>query len=466
MKHLFLIVFFIPVFGFSQTRLDDLSRKNGLAYAKGATTPFSGKAVAHFPNGDVQTSVDYKEGLPDGEIKSWYKKDALQVEGYMQKGKRSGTWKLYHENGKLKKQTAYNDDIQEGPETFWLDNGTLQKNGTYVNGKLEGKYEWFYDNGKKKQEGHFLKGEEDGAWQDWYEDGTQKMKGQFLNGEKNGTWTWWDKTGKVTTIKIYQEGLLLVDKDNLESYLEKMEYYMRKKDFRQAVKYVELAKATQTDQTENNPAAMNLLLIHSKCYSGVYHLKQGERVLLKGIGLSDQQANVIQEAHLAKSPDMLKGLITELQQKQKADSAIGNHIALSLCYNLLGDSVNLQQQQQLAMKKNGVQDWIYRISLELYRLATDRFESYAALQGVNKAISQEGATEKHELSKAFYLLKNEQFEEARLIGEKYLKQNDKNLSAILILADIEMAMGNIEQMKMYENKALAIAPEVKTGSKE
>ena len=74
---------------------------------------FTGKAFAYFPSGDVQTILEYKDGIPNGEIKSWSKKDVKQVEGFVDNGKRTGTWKLYFESGKLKKQSTYQNDTEK-----------------------------------------------------------------------------------------------------------------------------------------------------------------------------------------------------------------------------------------------------------------------------------------------------------------------------------------------------------------
>ena len=113
-----------------------------------------------------------------------------------------------------------------------------------------------------------------------------------------------------------------------------------------------------------------------------------------------------------------------------------------------------------------MQDWIINISLELYKLAGERFNNYAALEDIMNTITKEGSTEKLEMFKAQYLIRTEKFEEAQTIADKYLKANDKNLTAILLKANIEMAYGNVGQMKIYEDKAIAIDPDVFSNPKD
>lgn len=186
---------------------------------------------------------------------------------------------------------------------------------------------------------------------------------------------------------------------------------------------------------------------------------------MSAIGLTPAQVQVIQNSHLDRSPAKINQLIAEINQKEQSGFKAINHIALALCYNILGDSVNLQQQQQIAMLKGGMKDYIISISLELYKLAEARSDNYLALQDVNTRIAKEGATETLELEKARYLIENEKFEDAQKMIDKYLKKDTKNVTVLLLKADLETALGNVDKSKLYEDKALAIAPDALTGSK-
>lgn len=466
MKYFILLSFLLPSLVFGQVKIDDLTSRNGLSYEKGATVPFTGKAFAYFPSGDIQTVVEYKNGLPNGEIRSWTKKDVKQVEGFVDNGKRTGTWKLYFESGKLQKQSVYQNDMQNGEEIFWFENGNLKKSGNYVNGKLNGKYTWYFENGQKQQEGYFLNNKEDSIWTEWFENGKKKMVGHFKNYEKNGNWTWWDENGKITASKNYINGLLSVGKDNFDAYLEKMEFYLTQRNYIESLKNVELAEATITDKTETNAIFMGLVVYHSKCYSFFSHFKQAEKILLDAIGLSNNHSMIIQTSHLEKSTEKLNQVIKEITNKDNLKFQIGNHIALALCYNLLGDTISLKKEQQLIMEKGQMQDWIINISLELYKLAKERFDNYVILENINTTIAKEGVNEKLELEKAQYLVRNEKFEDAEIIVDKYLLANNKNLTALLLKSVIEMVSGNVEQMKIYEEKALAIDPNAFSSTKD
>ena len=466
MKYLLLLSFLLPILASGQVKMSELITKRDLAYEMAGRAPFTGKAYSYFPNGDTQTVVTYKDGILDGEIVSWYAKDLKQFEGLVDKGQKTGIWKFYFESGKIKKQTTYSHNVEDGEETFWFENGNIEKKETYTEGRLNGKYAWYYENSQKRQEGFFTAGSEDSAWGEWYETGKQKMAGHFTNLEKNGDWTFWDEQGNISLKKNYQHGLVIVAKDNFDTYLEKMEYYLAKKNYKEALKNAEAAEATLTIRTDTNQVYMNLLVYHSKCYSLFSHYRQGEKILLDAIGLTPVQVQVIQNSHLDKSPAKINQLITEINQKEQTGFKATNHIALALCYNILGDSVNFQQQQQIAMLKGGMKNYIISISLELYRLAGARSDNYQALQDVNTRITKGGATEKLELEKARYLIGNEKFEEAQKIIDKYLQKDSKNVTVLLLKADLETSLGNVDKTKLYEDRALTIDPNALTSAKE
>jgi antitoxin component YwqK of YwqJK toxin-antitoxin module len=464
MKYLLLLSFLLPMLASGQVKMNELITKRGLAYDMGERVPFTGKAFAYFANGDTQTVVTYKDGLLDGEVVSWYAKDQKQVEGIFDKGQKAGVWKLYFESGKIKRQTTYSNNVEDGEETFWFENGNMEKKGMYSEGKLNGKYAWYYENGQKKQEGFFSAGGEDSTWSEWYETGKQKMIGHLSNLERNGDWTYWDSLGNITAKKNYQHGLVIVAKDDFDTYVEKMEYYVGKRNYKEALKNAEAAEGTLTTKTDTSGIYMNLLVYHAKCYSLFSHNREAEKVLLDALDLTPVQVQVIQNSHIDKSPAKVNQLISEINQKEQNGFKATNHIVLALCYNILGDSVNFQQQQQIAMLKGGMKDYIINISLQLYRLAGARSDNYHALQDVDSRISKEGATEKLELEKAQYLIGNEKFEEAQKIIDKYLQKDTKNVTVLLLKADLETALGNVDKIKLYEDKALAIDPNALTAA--
>jgi len=453
-----IICFLIPLIGASQIDAKKLEQLDGLFYELGKSRPYTGTALTYFDNGTMQSSTEYKEGQISGKIEGWYPDGVKQVEGELVNGQKAGVWIAWYENGNKSRQGAFKNGKEEGEYFWWFENGKLNKKGIYHNGISDGKWEWYYENGQKKQEG-ILKGEtEDGIWKDWYENGTQRMVGTFKNGVKNGEWTWWDENGNVTTKKIYKDGLLVEGSDDFDVYIEKMEYFLTQKDFKAALSSVEKAVGTIEDKTETNKVYMGLAVYHSKVYSLFQRIDEAETILLKATGLPDKDIAVIVNAKDRSANNDLKELATKIEKYPETATKVGPHITLALIYNILGDTLALQNEQQLMMERSGMSDWVITISMELYGLRALKENAYGYIRLIKDEIIKEGETRDNEIELARYLLQVGQFDEARQIANRYLAKDDKDLDFLFVQANIEMGLGNIDKMKEYENKILLIDP--------
>ena len=106
MKHplltICLIVFALPSWGETFT-IDDLVERNDTYYKKFSNVPFTG---------DIS-------GMESGSIR---------------KGKKSGEWLSYHENGQLFLMQYYKDGKKEGKWYFYDENGVISEIIKYKNG--------------------------------------------------------------------------------------------------------------------------------------------------------------------------------------------------------------------------------------------------------------------------------------------------------------------------------------------
>ena len=127
-------------------------------------------------------------------------------EGRYLNGKKTGAWKMYHCNGRVKCEMLYREDRSAFVKNYY-ENGVLREQGTWKNNTWVGDYKYFYENGKTfydfafnqdgKREGrqvyYYQNGNTmyEGNWQDskeagvikeYYEDGSLKSEKNFLNG--------------------------------------------------------------------------------------------------------------------------------------------------------------------------------------------------------------------------------------------------------------------------------------------
>ncbi len=454
-----LIALFFPLCVLAQeVNADRLTKKNGLFYEHNKDVAFTGYAVTYHDNGKKETSTQYKDGEIKGDIRMWYASGTKQVEGELIKGKKTGKWIAWYENGNKLRQGAFKNDKEEGKYTWWFENGKINKKGTYHDGLSDGKWKWYYESGQIKQQGTIKDKTNEGTWKDWHENGKQKMIGNFKDGVKEGTWTWWDEQGNVTTKKEYKKGFLMGDANDLDSHIERMEYYMNERDFKNALNSVEKALATLDNKTENNKIYMGLEIYHSKVYSFFEHLDEAEAVLLKSLGLAEPDMNTLVTSNYEPPVETLNTLVNKLSEAPETKTRVGTHIVIAYIYNILGDTVNLKKEQQLMWELSDKSDWVVKTSLALYKVRARKEEAHGQLQFEKAEIEKNGETKKNQVKLGFLLYKTGQFNEAGKIADKYLATDPKDIDCLFLKTNVEMALGNFEKMKALEKEILIIDP--------
>lgn len=110
---------------------------------------------------------------------------------------KTGEFKWFHENGKLKHIGEYSDNMEIGTHKWYFDNGELEAIENYSNGKLHGEYKEFNKNGKPSSETVFSNGLQNGLTKYYREDGSLHSEGQFKNGDRAGEWIYYDEQGNL-----------------------------------------------------------------------------------------------------------------------------------------------------------------------------------------------------------------------------------------------------------------------------
>ena len=147
-----LIVFALPSWGETFT-IDDLVERNDTYYKKFSNVPFTG---------DIS-------GMESGSIR---------------KGKKSGEWLSYHENGQLFLMQYYKDGKKEGIWEEYSVNGKLNRKEIYKNGILNSHTEFdYYEGGQLSRLGNYKDGQEDGLWEYYDIVGTQ-IKNEIWKDDK------------------------------------------------------------------------------------------------------------------------------------------------------------------------------------------------------------------------------------------------------------------------------------------
>jgi len=165
-----------------EVKASQIERRNRIAYLKGNATPFTGKAVDSYKNGNKKSEENFIAGMKDGMLKTWF------------------------ENGKPESQKLYKANKLEGTVMAWYGNGTVERKVEFSNDKKHGSYQTFHENGKPKELGQFVNGEKTGVFKTWFANGQLESEGSYVNGKENGVYTEYFENGKKYCEKKYAAG--------------------------------------------------------------------------------------------------------------------------------------------------------------------------------------------------------------------------------------------------------------------
>ena len=141
--------------------------------------PFTGKAVAKWPNGQKMTEINYKDGKRHGLKAHWY------------------------ESGKKLSKINYKDGKHHGLLSMWYENGQWRRTGNHVDGKMVGIWTHWYENGQQRDELFYLGGYM-GSAMVWKPDGEKCSMTDVKAG--NGVMVKYMEDGRESLRITYKEG--------------------------------------------------------------------------------------------------------------------------------------------------------------------------------------------------------------------------------------------------------------------
>jgi len=174
-------------------------------HQKRGTTYPDGKPMEEFE------VLETKEGsfIKDGSYKTWYPGAIPQVAGEYSQGKKVGNWKEWHPNGQMKSSMNFKDDILDGTYVGWYEGGQKSVEGKYASDHFVGPLTLWYQNGQVSATGNFdEKGKKVGAHVGWYENGIKKEEVIYKAGRRDGQYSFWSDKGKLKVQAMYHNDQL------------------------------------------------------------------------------------------------------------------------------------------------------------------------------------------------------------------------------------------------------------------
>lgn len=124
--------------------------RNGIVYTVNADTPFTGKVVAKYSNGQKKLIEKFKDGKFDGEQIYYYENGQIEDKIDYKLGEPVGKYYSYHRNGEI----AYTGEFLNGKKNGNWDRYTEDKKliltEIYENGELKDVKQYLVDTEKLK----------------------------------------------------------------------------------------------------------------------------------------------------------------------------------------------------------------------------------------------------------------------------------------------------------------------------
>jgi len=221
-----------------------------------------GEALNYFDNGQLETSIMYKDGERHGLLKDYFRNGTLYKTGYMYEGQSVGEWRFYYKDGTLNSTAFFQDGERMGEAVFYDEKGRLDEILTWYRGVLQsieqfdtngvslykmelkdgknpdvhfvnsvgkvvqdraydgaqvnGNSVFYYGSGKVRAKGLEVDGDNHGEWEWFHENGKIETRGSYEYGTRIGKWVWYFEDGQVDVELTYDDG-------NIEG--ERLSYY-------------------------------------------------------------------------------------------------------------------------------------------------------------------------------------------------------------------------------------------------
>jgi antitoxin component YwqK of YwqJK toxin-antitoxin module len=224
-----------------------------------------GLTAYYYPDGKLKRNVNFIDGLEEGLSKEYapdgrviklvtylkgYITDIENINRLDAKGKKQGKWVFFYDEGSVRLEGTYRNDLENGYFKEYSRDGNLVSTTKYIDGVLQESPEElakldiktdYYPDGKVKivasykdgvpegvrreysPEGEIVKsyvfksgnvvgtgivdagGQRDGAWKEYYTDGALRAEGTYSKGKRMGAWKFYHKNGQLEQTGNYNE---------------------------------------------------------------------------------------------------------------------------------------------------------------------------------------------------------------------------------------------------------------------
>lgn len=162
----------------------------------------------------------------------YYADGTKKSEGQVIKSLRTGTWKFYYPNGKIRNVCYYLNGKKNGISIQYFPNGKISDSINYKDGHFNGLVKFYYPNGQLNFEDYY----EDNKlnrnafqFKSWYSSGMLNQAGWKKGNKMTGKWLKYYSNGAIEYISHYDS---LGNKDSTWSYYSPTGILIKKEEYK------------------------------------------------------------------------------------------------------------------------------------------------------------------------------------------------------------------------------------------
>ena len=169
----------------------------------------------------LRTKTDFRQDGKIAYVTMYHLKTGkIQAKGKYINEEKDSLWSFYYEWGDLLSTETYIKGKKNGPSKVFNEKGIVSEEKNYKNNLLDGSFKQYYEDKKIKAEGTYIAGEYNGKCSWFYPNGVAAAQGVYDKGTKKGLWLYKMQNGKISEKEVWQNGVLLNEKD-MEAYFKK-----------------------------------------------------------------------------------------------------------------------------------------------------------------------------------------------------------------------------------------------------
>jgi antitoxin component YwqK of YwqJK toxin-antitoxin module len=131
----------------------------------------------------------------------------IEKEGFYENNRKTGIWKNYYQNGRMKSEITYVNNMPDGFARLYYESGKVSEQGIWKGTKWVGEYVYYHENGNKAYEWSFNEeGKRTGVQKYYHENGKLRIQGEWIDGKENGKIVEYDSNGNLKSEKVFAAG--------------------------------------------------------------------------------------------------------------------------------------------------------------------------------------------------------------------------------------------------------------------